>query len=79
MNAKTQTFYDYWREGRAKRVLREGQRWLTTDDVWQEGDEYNGHANDWWAIGGPFTSIPAGTPVCIGMLCYTPRGSIKRA
>lgn len=58
---------------RDKKGLGIGQRWLTCDDTWQDGDEYDG-GQGWWKIGGSHTSIPAGTPIDIGMLCYTPRG-----
>lgn len=80
MDAKTQKLYDRWEDGRTPNRLGKGQRWLTPDDVWQEGDEYMASMNgEWWAIGGPHTSVPGGTSVDTGFLCYTPRGSIKRA
>lgn len=78
MDAKAQTSYDRWKDARSGQVLPEGKRWLTPDDVWQKGDEYNGNGEPWWVIGGPHTSITPGTHVSLGWLCYTPRGSTKR-
>lgn len=73
MNKKEQIHYDLFEDRRKKLGLKPGQRWLTTDDVWQLGDEYEA-GSGWWKIGGPHTSIRPGTPVSHCSICYTPRG-----
>ena len=73
MTTKEQQWFDVFAVDRAKKPLKTGQRWLTCDDVWQLGDEYDG-GSGWWSIGGPYTSVRAGSEVAHGMICYTPRG-----
>jgi hypothetical protein len=75
MTKEEQRHFDSLEDIRAKRGLLPDQRWLTTDDIWQEGDEYCGNPPEWWRIGhSPETGVPAGSLIDIGMLCYTPRG-----
>lgn len=65
------------RARRAAGPLPEGYRWLTTRDVWQKGDEYNGGSR-WFKIGSPDTSCAPGQSVHAHTMCYTPRGPKKR-
>lgn len=58
--------------------LPEGKRWLTQDDVLQAGDEYAGNYPHWWVIGGEHTDVPPGIHVPDYIMCYTPRGDIRR-
>ncbi len=73
MTTDETSWFNAFADRRAEKGLKPGQRWLTCDDVWQKSDEYDG-GQGWWRIGGPETGIEPGTPIDIGMLCYTPRG-----
>lgn len=81
MTPEQRAVYDSFTVRRAMRpLLSKGMRYLTPDDRWQLGDEYDGAGDgkSWWVIGSKYTSVKAGTLVDVGWLCYTPRGSVKR-
>lgn len=73
MTPKEQEHFDNMSVYRDEHTLGRGQRWLTCDDMWVLGDEYDG-GSGWWKIGGPHTGAQPGDKIPVGMLCYTPRG-----
>lgn len=78
MTLEQQVHYD-WFENRRRDALPlpKGVRYLTVDDFWQIGDEYNG-GSGWWKVGSQLTSVRAGQRVDKQFPCYTPRGLIMR-
>lgn len=80
MTSDQKSTYDCFAERRASKRLPKGMRYLTPDDIWQKGDQYDGAGNGdpWWAIGSKHTSVKPGSSVDVGWLCYTPRGSVER-
>lgn len=66
-------------ERRKEKLLPKGMRWLNCDDYWQKGDEYNAFKDEWWPDAeGKKATLKYGYKIDIGVLCYTPRGSVKR-
>ena len=86
MTKEEQAYFDCWADERARKPLPEGMCWLTPDDLWQDGDEYDGLnrepqpwnvRNDtprWWKIGSKHTNCKIGERVPSWTICYTPRG-----
>lgn len=75
---KTNSLFERYALDRRRKKLPWGARWLTLDDIWQNGDQYDLGRGNWVTIGTRHTGMKAGTPVQAGSLCYTPRGSKKR-
>ena len=90
MPTDIQSSHDPLEKERLSKPLPPGMRYLTTDDYWQEGDEYDGLLGEpqpwniqngtprWWKVGSRYTSIAAGDRVQAQFMCYTPRGLVKR-
>lgn len=90
MTSEQQTHYDRYEKQRNALPLPKGMRYLTTDDSWQLGDEYDGLGREpqswniwdgtprWWKVGSKHTGVQIGDYVGGHYLCYTPRGWVKR-
>ena len=90
MTPDQQVYYDRYEGKRSALPLPKGMRYLTPDDCWQLGDEYDGLGRDpqpwnvkdgtprWWRVESKHTGVKVGDSIGVHYLCYTPRGLMKR-
>lgn len=65
--------YKAWKDRRDSMPLPDGMRYLTPDDIIQEGDEYWIAKNQWHK----YHESCFGKPTPPETICYIPRGSIR--